>query len=215
MPATRRSIGGRSSATSTDSGSRGSEPFSMPECEAHVGDSARHRTVSRHHLPAQRAVDRFDRGRVGHAVHGRSHPDDAVAERRRAQRPADVVAQTEWRHPRPDRCTLPTARAAGRQRRVPRVAGAATQPVARVDPQAELGKVGPADRDRAGGEHPVDDRRVRRGQRLGEHGQAARRRRADRSMFSFTVIGTPCSGPVGWDRSAASAAAAPDRRARR
>ena len=28
-----------------------------------------------------------------------------------------------------------------------------------------------------------------------------------RSMFSFTVIGTPCSGPVGGERSAASAAA--------
>ena len=65
-----------------------------------------------------------------------------------------------------------------------------------MDAQPEVGQVGAADRDRAGGAQALDLRRVDRGDGLGQRGDAGGRRRCPAtSMFSLTVNGTPCSGP--------------------
>ena len=66
-----------------------------------------------------------------------------------------------------------------------------------VHAQPEVGQVRAGERDRSGGPHALDDRRVD-----GGDGVLAGRRRPGwsaepaTSMFSLTVIGTPCSGPT-------------------
>ena len=134
--------------------------------------------------------------------------------RRVAQRAAEVVAEAERAHP------------AGRSRLASppldppavtsgfhglRVSPCSDESVCTRSPRS--GRFVRADRDRAGGPHPLDDGRVDRRRRR----RRGRRRRCvvgvpATSMFSLTVIGTPCSGPsrppsaTAW--SAASAAVA-------
>ena len=169
---------GRERAVETGGDDAGESPFDRRPIERHVDRESDRADRSRSApgvrggrrqrcVPSDRRSPSFGRTARrrpvrswsrGDAMHGRSHADHAVAERRGAQRPADVVAQSERRHPRPSAAPSPPLEPPGVSAGFPHVAGAAAERVARVDAEPELGEVGAANRDGTGGEHPVDDR---------------------------------------------------------
>ena len=89
---------------------------------------------------------------------------------------------------------------------VPRVVRHAVQRRLGGDPQAQVGKVGAADRDRARGPHPLDHRRVDRHDRLGER---------DERAASWVCRRGRCSPSPSSARRGARRAAHPTRRQRR
>ena len=105
-------------------------------------------------------------------------PSDAAPGRRVAQRAAEVAAVGERHHPAGQRDGGPAARAAGRARRVPGVAGRAEDAVERVRAGAPLGRVGLADEDRARLAQALDLQRVGVRHVLAERGRAVRRAHA-------------------------------------
>ncbi len=94
---------------------------------------------------------------------GGLHPDDPAQRGGLADRAAGVRAERERREPGGDRGGGTTARTAGDPARVARVAGRAERRVLGRRAHRELVEVRLADRDPAGVEHPLHDRRgVRR-----------------------------------------------------
>ena len=120
---------------------------------ADVGDAAGHHALDGHQLEHDRLLDRGQRRGVRHDARRRLDRGDAAAVGRVAQRAADVVAEPERAHPAGQRRALAAARSAGGDGRVPRVAGQAAQRRVGVHAQAEVGQVGPGERDRPGRPH--------------------------------------------------------------
>jgi hypothetical protein len=145
---------------------------------AHIGDMAGHHALHHHELRHDRHIlGRDDRG-TGHDARGGLDGGDTAAVGRVAQRSADVVAKTEWAHPRRQRSALAAARPACCATGHPRVVGDAVQARFGEHPQPEVGQVGAADGDGTCGTHPLDHRCIDRRDRVGERCERLRGGRA-------------------------------------
>ena len=183
------------------------------QAEADVGHAPGHRALHRHQLERRRAVGAGDDRAARHpAVRGLQRRD-AAAGRRVAQRPADVVAEADGAHPDGQRRALAAGGAAGGAGQVPRVAGEPVQARVGVDPQGHVRAVGAGDRDGTRRPHALDDGRVdAAAMASASAGRPQFVEQPTRSMFCFTVNGTPWSGPSAPPAARArSAAAAPAR----
>jgi hypothetical protein len=104
--------------------------------------------------------------------------DGAAALGGPAHRAPVVVAQAEGRHARGECGRLASARATGRARRVPGIAGRTAQLVVRVPAQAEVRQVRASDRDGARAAQLRDEGRIFAGTRLRQATQSVARGRA-------------------------------------
>ena len=143
-----------------------------PVGDADIGDRPGHRPVGGHQLAGEEVVHGRDHGGRRDPPHGGLERGDAAAVRRVAERTADVVAQADRRHARGQRRGFAATRPAGRQVGVPRVPGEPAQRAVGVDAQAEVGQVGPPDRDGSRGPHALDDGGVGRGHGVGQRRHA-------------------------------------------
>ena len=100
-------------------------------------------------------------GTARHAPLAGPKAEDVVPRRRVAQRAHVVAAVGDGQHVRRQRDGRAAAAAAGRSGEVERVARRAEHVVERVRPETELGHVGLADDDAAGGLHALDHQRSR------------------------------------------------------
>ena len=166
--ATRRAAPGAGSTSSTGSAS-GSRTWAPATASSPARTSATWRAITPSTAISWNMIVCSTGGQrrgVRHDARGRLDRGDAAAVGGVAQRAADVVAEPERAHPAGQRGGLAAARAAGGDGRVPRVAGQAAQRGVGVHAQAEVGQVGPGERDRPGRAHPLDHRRVDRGDGL-------------------------------------------------
>ena len=79
---------------------------------------------------------------------------------------------------------------------MPGISRQAVQRTVGVHAQRHVRQIGAGDRDGAGGAHAFDDRRIDGATALASAGTPQVVGRPAMSMFSFTVKGTPCSGPM-------------------
>ena len=155
-----------------------------------------------------------------HTARRRLVADDAAERRRDATGSAGVGAEPGDRHAVGYRDGGAGRTAAGNtpRRAIP---GRARRAVMRIDPEAgegELGHVGAAQRNKAGGQHPLHHGRVRRGgRRIGQRARAGRRRLAgdvEQVLQADRNAGVPARarGRRGAARPSRPPSRAPDRR---